>query len=113
KYDNLFVARSFSKGYGLPGLRIGYMACSKSLLAYYDLAHEPHNNNVIGLKAALLSLKDNKFMTKSIKKISEEKQRFINSLSCLNILETSSKVPILALQHPNKNTDLYKMLIEN
>ena len=113
KYDNLFVAKSFSKGYGLPGLRIGFMACSKPLLTYYDMVHQPFDNNVAGIHAAILSLKDETFIQQSIDRIKESKMKLIDSLSMLNVFETSLDVPILTIQHPDEEIDLYKELLKN
>lgn len=113
KYENLFVVKSFSKGYGIPGLRMGFMVCSSSLLEYFDIVHEPYNNNVVGLRSALLSMKDHTFIPDSIKGIVEIKKKFIDSLSKLSVLETDLEVPIMALQHPNEEIDLYEALIKN
>lgn len=57
------VLRTFSKAWGLAGLRLGYGVCSSApLKAAFDLARTPFNANAIAQVAALASLKQRKAM---------------------------------------------------
>ncbi|HEX6832061.1 MAG TPA: histidinol-phosphate transaminase, partial [Rudaea sp.] len=58
KYPNLIVARTFSKAYGLAGLRIGYMVSSPSVIEVLERLRESFNVNLIALAAAEASLAD-------------------------------------------------------
>ena len=40
KYDNLLVTRTFSKTFGIAGLRIGYLACSKKIIKELEFEDE-------------------------------------------------------------------------
>ena len=58
KYPNLIVTRTFSKAYGLAGLRIGYaMGCAK-LFADVERVRPPFNVNLPAQRAAVAALKD-------------------------------------------------------
>jgi histidinol-phosphate aminotransferase len=53
----LIVLRSFSKFFGLAGLRLGYAIVDEALAPYLDLVEEPFNMNSAGLAAARASLR--------------------------------------------------------
>ena len=56
-HDNVIVLRTFSKIYGLCGLRTGYGLCSPELKAAIDKVRQPFNVNLLGQVAAVEALK--------------------------------------------------------
>lgn len=56
--DNLIVLRTFSKGYGLSGLRIGYALGSKVLINQLNKVRQPFNVNSLAQAAAIAALDD-------------------------------------------------------
>tara|TARA_Y100000591_G_scaffold323264_1_gene340804 strand:+ start:154 stop:1239 length:1086 start_codon:yes stop_codon:yes gene_type:complete len=64
---NVFVLRTFSKVYGLSSLRIGWGYGSKKIIDGLNIIKPPFNVNEVAQKAAIESLKDSKFITRSIK----------------------------------------------
>ena len=65
KYKNLFVTRSFSKIYGLASLRMGYGVSSLDNISKLKMHKQPFNTNSFAQNAALLALKDHKFIHQS------------------------------------------------
>jgi histidinol-phosphate aminotransferase len=57
-FPNLVVTRTFSKAYGLAGLRIGYAVADPGLIAVMERVRESFNVNSLGLAAALAALAD-------------------------------------------------------
>lgn len=112
KYENLFVVRSVSKGFGLAGLRIGYLVTSPKLADYYSRVDVPFQVNSIGEFLAKIALKDRNFIITSRDKIKDAKQKIINSCTKVKILETSMEVPIMTLQYPDSRVDLYEELLK-
>jgi len=55
---NVIMLRTFSKAYGLAGLRIGYAIAPARLVHYMERVREPHNANVLAQRAALAALDD-------------------------------------------------------
>jgi histidinol-phosphate aminotransferase len=53
----VIVLRSFSKLYGLAGLRLGYAIVDEPLVPYYDLLEEPYNVNCVALAAGVACLR--------------------------------------------------------
>lgn len=58
QYDNLIVARTFSKAYGLAGLRVGYIVAHPECVAVMERVRESFNVNLLGLAACEAALND-------------------------------------------------------
>ena len=71
---NLIVARSFSKVYGLAGLRAGYGMMSKRMAQYLDKFRDPFNVNAAAQVGACAALDDKEFVDKTLKTIESEKK---------------------------------------
>ena len=65
--QNVFILRTFSKIYGLSSLRIGWGYGSKKIIDALNIIKPPFNVNEVAQKAAIESLKDKKFITRSVK----------------------------------------------
>ena len=65
--NNVFVLRTFSKIYGLSSLRIGWGYGNKKIIDALNIIKPPFNVNEVAQLAALESLKDTKFISRSIK----------------------------------------------
>lgn len=65
KYPNLIITRTFSKAYGLAGLRVGY-ACADPVVAdLMNRVRQPFNVNSLALAAATAALDDEGFLARS------------------------------------------------
>lgn len=64
KYPNLVVSRSFSKAYGLAGLRIGYGIAQTPLTDLLNRIRQPFNVNSLAQAAAIAALQDEAFLQK-------------------------------------------------
>lgn len=65
KHPNLIVSRSFSKAYGLAGLRIGFGIAQPGLTDLMNRLRQPFNVNSLAQAAAIAALQDEAFLTKS------------------------------------------------
>ncbi len=65
-FPNLIVTRTFSKIYGLAGLRVGYGVCSTALASVINRVRHPFNVNSAGLAAAEAALDDQDFLKASV-----------------------------------------------
>tara|TARA_B100001093_G_scaffold340903_2_gene325687 strand:- start:259 stop:1068 length:810 start_codon:yes stop_codon:yes gene_type:complete len=65
--DNVFILRTFSKIFGLASLRIGWGYGSKKIINGLNIIKPPFNVSLLAQLAATESLKDNKFIDRSIK----------------------------------------------
>ncbi len=87
---NVFILRTFSKIYGLSSLRIGWGHGSKKIIDALNIIKPPFNVNEVAQKAAIESLKDNKFISRSIKHNIRYATKLKNFLNKYNI--SSNKV---------------------
>jgi len=65
RYPNLVISRTFSKAYGLAGLRVGYALCNPAVADVINRVRQPFNVNSIALVAATAALDDMEFVAKS------------------------------------------------
>ena len=65
--DNVFVLRTFSKIFGLASLRVGWGYGSKKIINALNVIKPPFNVSHLAQLAATESLKDKKFIERSIK----------------------------------------------
>jgi histidinol-phosphate aminotransferase len=65
RYANLLVSRSFSKAYGLAGLRVGYAIAQPTLTDLMNRVRQPFNVNSLAQAAAIAALQDTEFLAKS------------------------------------------------
>ena len=66
-FPNLVITRSFSKAYGLAGLRVGYSISSEEIADYLNRIRQPFNVNLIAQEAAIAALSDADFLAESVK----------------------------------------------
>jgi len=62
---NLITVRTFSKIYGLAGLRLGYAVASESITSYVNRVREPFNVNSLAQVAAIAALDDEDHVTRT------------------------------------------------
>lgn len=62
RFPNLMVTRTFSKAYGLAGLRAGFAVANKELVAMINRIRPPFNMNSAAQAAAVAALKDQAFL---------------------------------------------------
>ncbi len=65
RFPNLLVTRTFSKAYGLAGLRIGYGLGSAAVIDLMNRVRQPFNVSILGLAAATAALGDEEFLARS------------------------------------------------
>ena len=65
KHPNLILTRTFSKAYGLAGLRVGYALAHPSVADLMNRVRQPFNVNGIALAAAVAALNDMEFVARS------------------------------------------------
>lgn len=65
KFPNLIITRTFSKIYGLAGLRIGYAIAHPEIADMLNRVRQPFNVNSVAQEAAIHALQDHAFIRKS------------------------------------------------
>ena len=83
KFPNLFILRSFTKIFGLTGLRVGYGISNKDVIEVLLRAKIPWNVNCIGQAAAAAALNDEEHLQVTLELINKEKIWVANELGNL------------------------------
>lgn len=65
-HPNLIITRTFSKAYGLAGLRVGYSFSSVEIADLLNRVRQPFNNNMLALAAAEAALSDTDHLAKTL-----------------------------------------------
>jgi histidinol-phosphate aminotransferase len=65
EFENLVITRTFSKIYGLAGLRVGYALTSEKIADLMNRVRQPFNCNNLALAAAAAALDDHEFVARS------------------------------------------------
>lgn len=90
------VLRTFSKAYGLAGLRVGYAVCSDAGLArVVAAAKTPFNVNAAAQAAAIAALGDEAWMRESVTRLRDERERVGTGLEKLGFRVASSQTNFL------------------
>ena len=76
-YPNMIVCRTFSKAYGLAGLRIGYGMARRELIEPLNRVRQPFNLTRFAAPAALAALQDQQWLEKTVKENRYELEKMI------------------------------------
>jgi len=76
KYQNLIITRTFSKAFGLAGLRIGYVLTNKQIIQNLNKVKNIKSVNSIATLAAINALKDFHYYKACIQKVKDSKDLF-------------------------------------
>ncbi len=109
KHEGLVVTRTFSKAYGLAGLRLGYAVANSDLLAVVNRFREPFNVNSVAQAAALAALRDEAWVMEKVEACKQERKRLEQALSARNCLAAPSFGNFVLFQHEN-SVDIAKKL---
>jgi histidinol-phosphate aminotransferase len=66
RYANLVIMRTFSKIYGLAGLRVGYTIAAEEIIKQFDLYQAPFTVNHMAAEAVIAALEDDQFVAYSV-----------------------------------------------
>jgi len=80
KYKNLFVIRSVTKFYGMPGIRFGYGIAAENLIDTLQTVRQPWTINSLSGYATLAAFKDTEFIENTKRTIAKERAQFTKML---------------------------------
>lgn len=79
-YENLVITRTFSKAWGLAGVRCGYSIAAKAITNLLFKIKAPYNINKVTAEIILNALRENTQKNEFVKKLNSEKKILIESL---------------------------------
>jgi histidinol-phosphate aminotransferase len=112
-YPNIISLRTFSKIYGLAGLRVGYGFASADIVGYLDRVRPPFNINVCAQEAAAVSLADPLQVSSGCKLVEEGKKSLYNELTKAGIAFVPSATNFLLIDvSPLSGKDVFRELLK-
>ena len=87
-YGNLAVLRSFSKAFGLAGLRLGYLVSSKTVVDYVKRVVGPFNVNSVTQQTIVLALQKWSYFKEQIDLVVREREWLMDKLNQIDGVRT-------------------------
>ncbi len=100
EFDNLMVTRTFSKIYGLAGLRIGWCCASPTVVDALQRLRSPYNTNAAALAAAEAALADQAFVAQVRATNAVERARLAQGVTDLRLQAVPSQANFQLIGFP-------------
>ena len=114
KYDNLFILRSLTKSFGLPGIRIGYACGSKDIIKILQKIKIPWSVNSLAQDAANAAIKNKSHIKKSNLIIKKELNYLNDKISTIDGFECiSSSTNFILIKTKYNSTKLQMKLLKD
>lgn len=111
KFPNLLITRTFSKAYGLAGLRIGYGLSSPQLADILNRVRQPFNNNTLALVAAQAALTDDEHLQQTLAVNMQGMQQLIHGFKSLGLEWVPSAGNFVLLDLKQAGQPVYEVLL--
>lgn len=108
----IVVLRTFSKIYGLAGLRLGYAVSQPEIIQILERAREPFNTNGAAQAAAIAALADEKHLQASRELVTQGKQYLYRELTALNLEFVPSEANFILVDVKKNCREVYQALLQ-
>lgn len=112
KNKNVIVLKTFSKAYGLAGLRAGYAIASPAIVSYMEKTRQPFNINLLAQTAAIAALDDKKFLKRTKKLILEGKRYLYDCLADLGIAYVPSVANFILIDAGKDGYEVFRDMLK-
>jgi histidinol-phosphate aminotransferase len=112
KYKNLLLIRTFSKVYGLAGIRLGILLGSSELLEYYNRVRKPFNVNSLAQVAGLAALEDRDFLRASQKLNWEGLDYYYREFKMMDLKYYPSQANFVLVELPLPADEVFKKMLQ-
>ncbi len=114
RYDNVITLRTFSKAYGLAGLRVGYGLAAETLIAQLLKVKLPFEPSHVAMAAGLAALEDRAFLGKTVANNAAGLARFYSAFTDLALpyVRSRGNFVMLDMGTPERATDVVDQLLK-
>jgi histidinol-phosphate aminotransferase len=110
--ERLIVCRTFSKIYGLAGLRVGYGVSTPQLISYMNRVRAPFNVGVLGQAAAVAALDDVDHLRQSRELNHSERERLTTRLTAMGLAVAPSQANFVLADVKRNGRATYDALLK-
>ena len=111
-FENLVLIRTFSKVFGLAGLRLGTLIARPRIIDFFDRVRNPFNVNSLAQVASVAALEDKDFLTQSQKLTWEGLDYFYDRLSKLGLKYWPSQANFVLFELSQPAQNVYEALLK-
>lgn len=112
RFKNVIILRTFSKVYGLAGLRIGYAISSKQIIELLNRVREPFNVNAAAQAAALAALDDQEFVERSVRVNLEGKEYLYRAFEDIGLQFIPTHANFIMVNVGRDSIELFNALLQ-
>ena len=112
EFPNVVALRTFSKAYGLAGLRVGYGICNEYIAAAINKVREPFNVNSLAQVAAIAALNDAEYLKKSVEYNAIEREFLYTELKKRGFQVVPSQTNFMLFDVVRDCVDVFKGLLQ-
>jgi len=109
---NVIVMKTFSKAYGLAGIRLGYAVGRPELISFMERVRQPFNINSLAQSAACAALDDRKFLEKTRSAVLQGKDYLYTALGKMGIAYVQSAANFLLIDAGRDGVGVFKELLK-
>ena len=110
--ENLFILRSFSKIYGLAGIRAGFGVGHKDIIDLIHRIKPPFNVSIVGENVALAALDDKEFKNRVLSGMKTEKARYYETLEGMGLEYVISHTNFILIDTGRPAKEVFQTLLE-
>ncbi len=111
QFPNLLILRTFSKAYGLAGLRVGYGIGNEEVISLLNRVREPFNSNRIAQAAVIAALSDQSFIQKCFDSNHENKLYLQQQCKELGLTYFQTEANFILINVKQNATELFGKLL--
>ena len=112
KYDNLIIIQTFSKGFGLAGVRLGYIISNKNVILNLNKVVLPFVVNGLSIVAGSAALDDLDFVDYYVNLVNDNKKYLTSELSKLGVKTYTSDANFIIVNFGKKHKIIFNKLYE-
>lgn len=106
KYDNLIIIRTFSKAYGMGGIRLGYAVASESIMKNLLKAQSPYSVNTIAIAAGSKAIEDQRYVDWYVSEVKKAKEMLYSALDKMKVKTFASAGNFLIAKLPGRAQEI-------
>jgi histidinol-phosphate aminotransferase len=113
EYRNLMILRTFSKAYGLAGLRLGYLIAESRLASALRGAQDPYPASGIAIRMGLRMLEETRTVEDAVSQAKKERAWLTSELSRIQgVVVIPSDASFLTFKTPRDTATIHRVLLE-
>ncbi len=109
---NVILLKTFSKAYGLAGLRLGYAIVNAELASFMERVRQPFNVNILAQAAALAAMEDKKFLKKTRRLTLQGKDFIYQELSSMGLGFLPTVANFILIDIGRDGVEIFKSMLK-